>query len=203
MTHLTGIDHLLSQPGSDEPRLAGALLETYGQTIFQLCLSILGDRDEAKDATQETLLAALGHRQQYHPGTNLRAWLCTIAVNHCRGQLRKRQAQQTLLRAWQGVQSLIGHPPSPEAALVQQETQAQLWAAVNRLDEKHRLPVVLHYVHDFPTAEVAKILGLSLGTVHSRLHYAYQQLQGALARQGSTPAEMSQALTPGPHEVSL
>jgi RNA polymerase sigma-70 factor (ECF subfamily) len=60
--------------------------------------------------------------------------------------------------------------------VIRDETQAQLWAAVDDLDEKHRLPVILFYVHELSVPEISVILGVNSGTVHSRLHYARKQL---------------------------
>jgi RNA polymerase sigma-70 factor (ECF subfamily) len=60
---------------------------------------------------------------------------------------------------------------------VQREANRQLWQAVDDLDDKHRLVVILRYVHDLSTAEIADALDISQGTVHSRLFYARRQLQ--------------------------
>jgi RNA polymerase sigma-70 factor (ECF subfamily) len=55
-----------------------------------------------------------------------------------------------------------------------------VWRAVQDLGEKHRLPVILRYYHDLPVAEIAGVLGISEGTVHSRLSIARDRLRGAL-----------------------
>jgi RNA polymerase sigma-70 factor (ECF subfamily) len=76
---------------------------------------------------------------------------------------------------------LLKNPPiSPEQTTIQNETDQAIWKAVSGLDEKHRLPVVLHYVHELNVPEIAKILHLSQGTVTSRLHYARKQLHAQL-----------------------
>ena len=65
---------------------------------------------------------------------------------------------------------------SPEEAAAQNEAHRQLWQAVDSLDEKHRLPVILRYVHELTVAEIAASLGTNEGTIHSRLHYARKAL---------------------------
>ena len=60
---------------------------------------------------------------------------------------------------------------------MQREADRQLWQAVDALDDKHRLVVILRYVHELSTAEIAAALDISQGTVHSRLFYARQRLQ--------------------------
>jgi RNA polymerase sigma factor (sigma-70 family) len=101
-------------------------------------------------------------------------------VNACRGRLRKRKARQALATALQSLHLARPAQPSPEALAVQREADRQLWQAVDSLDDKHRLVVIMRYVHELSTAEIATALNISQGTVHSRLFYARQQLQQGL-----------------------
>ena len=55
-----------------------------------------------------------------------------------------------------------------------------LWSAVNALDEKHRLPVLLRYANGYAVREIAAMLRIPEGTVHSRLHHACRKLAAAL-----------------------
>jgi RNA polymerase sigma factor (sigma-70 family) len=93
--------------------------------------------------------------------------------------MRKRKARQTLYNTLQNLH-LLQRQPLPEDTYLQTESHDQLWSAVSQLDEKHRLPVILRYAHGLPAAEIAQILDLSEGTVHSRLHYARKKLLGDL-----------------------
>jgi RNA polymerase sigma-70 factor (ECF subfamily) len=71
---------------------------------------------------------------------------------------------------------------SPEHAVETAERDHDLWAAVDSLDDKHRLVIALRYVHELPVAEIAQVLEINEGTVHSRLHYARRQLARQLRR---------------------
>lgn len=155
------------------------LVQEHRAYIHRLCLSILNDSDEAEDITQETFVAALTGINQFRGEAHIRTWLSAIAINLCRDTLRRRKSRQTLHTVLQGLH-LLNPSPQPEETYLQNETHTQLWDAVNALDEKHRLPVILHYAHNLPTPEIAQILGLSEGTVYSRLHYARKQLLGGL-----------------------
>lgn len=184
----SSIDQLLrSHPVGDlgaEECVIEQMMAQYADPVYQLTLSILDDVEEAKDATQETFLAAANHLGSYQTGTNFRAWLFTIAVNHCRGLLRKRKVQRLLAGALQAAYRLAARPAGPEEAVLQNEARSELQAALERLDEKHRLPVILHYIHDLSTQEAADILGISLDTVHSRLYHARRKLHHDLSRRG-------------------
>ena len=159
-----------------------ALVRDYRAYIFNLCLSILNDESEAEDITQETFVAALLGLKNFRGDSNIRTWLSAIAINLCRDLMRKHKARRTLHNALQNLHLINGKPPVPEETFLQTESHHHLWAAVNRLDDKHRLPVLLRYAHNLPAAEIAQILDLAEGTIHSRLHYARKMLQGDLQR---------------------
>lgn len=156
------------------------LMQAYYAYIHRLARSILNDAAEADDAAQETFIAASrsldGFRRQASP----RTWLTSIAVNQCRGRLRKRKVRQGLLNTLYSLHLLRPPVVNPEGQAVQSEADRRLWQAVDQLDEKHRLPVVLRYVHELSVPEIAAALDLNEGTVHSRLHYARKSLQAAL-----------------------
>ena len=154
-----------------------SLVTTHYAYAHRLALSILDDPDEAEDAVQEAFIAASRSLGSFRGQSEIKTWLTSIVLNACRGRLRKRKARQGLARALQSLH--LARPPqiSPETLAVQREADRQLWQAVDDLDDKHRLVVILRYVHELSTAEIATALDISQGTVHSRLFYARRQLQ--------------------------
>ncbi len=60
------------------------------------------------------------------------------------------------------------------------ESDAELWNAIRALDDKHRIPVVLRYYHDLPIADIATMLNIPPGTIHSRLNHAREKLRALL-----------------------
>jgi RNA polymerase sigma-70 factor (ECF subfamily) len=67
-----------------------------------------------------------------------------------------------------------------EERAIQDETEEGVWRAIHGMDEKHRIPIVLRYYHDLSVAEIAVILQIPEGTVHSRLNTARRQLHAVL-----------------------
>lgn len=151
--------------------------------MYRLCLSILGDSEDAADATQEAFIAALKALASYRGESAFQTWLLAIAINTSRGHLRQRKRQANLkqsvtdetMRQDQSRQSLEGQ-------VMQSQHNEAVWRAVSGLDEKHRLPIVLRYYHDLSTQEIADTLGINVGTVHSRLSNARNRLLGELKR---------------------
>ena len=145
--------------------------------IRRLAYSILDDLHEADDAAQETFIAASRASESYRGQASPKTWLASIAVNICRGRLRKRRIRQKLQSVLEGLHLVTAYELGPEKATLQNEADLYVWQAVDSLDEKHRLAVILRYVHDLTTSEIAAVLGTSEGTVYSRLHYARQRLK--------------------------
>lgn len=143
---------------------------------------MLDEAADAEDATQESFIAALKALKSYRGDSAFQTWLISIALNVCRSLLRQRK-RRTQLGATLADPALAGEgAPAPELQAVKSESSQALWVALNKLDEKHRLPIYLRYYHELSTAEIAKVLGINQGTVHSRLSIARSQLAGDLKR---------------------
>jgi RNA polymerase sigma-70 factor (ECF subfamily) len=162
---------------------AEVIVREYYPYLYRLTYSIVRDPAEADDLAQETLFTAFKKLGQFQPGSNFRAWLSTIAVNKSRDRLRRRRSRRRLQQTLQALASFIRTTPSPEEVLVNKERNEALWTAVDALGEKHRLPLILRYVHNLPVREIAEILQVKEGTIYSRLHYANEKLARQLQLQ--------------------
>jgi len=157
-----------------------SVVAAYHASIRRLAFSILDDRAEADDAAQETFIAASRAGEGFRGEANLKTWLTAIAVNICRGRLRKRKVRQRLQSVLQRLHLDGGGDPTPEVAALRNEADLRIWQAVDKLDESHRLVIILRYVHELSAEEIAAVLRTSAGTVYSRLHYARQKLKARL-----------------------
>jgi len=160
----------------NDPALAAMLVTNHYAGIHRLALAILGDEAEADDAAQETFVRALRGWDGFAPGSNLKGWLATITIRLCRDRLRRRQTRERLRRILEGVHLASPKAPSPEEALIDGEGRQALWTAVQKLNEKHRLVVILRFANGLTVREIAAALEVPEGTVHSRLHHAIKQL---------------------------
>ncbi len=182
-TRMADIDEFLRRAARDEAArmdsvVCERLMLAYYDFVVHLACSFLGDSDEAEDAAQETFLQATLHIGQYECGTNLKSWIAKITINTCRMRYRKQKARRRL----EDFLKRITHPmtftqPSAEDRAITGEQRRLLQQAVDSLDEKHRLPVLLRYVHGLTVPEIAQALSEKEGTIHSRLHYAHRKLR--------------------------
>lgn len=179
---------LIERCRAGEAGAAEALVRAHQAEVFRLALSILDDAAEAEEAAQDALVAALNALDTYRGEAAFSTWLYRITVNECRGRLRKRRTRERLTGVLQALFLVQREPePCPEEAAARNERDAALWQAINALDEKHRLPLVLHYYLERPATEIAQILSISEGTVHSRLHTARQRIRAYLRLRNHEP----------------
>ena len=155
------------------------LLQTYQQDVYRLALSILDSPDDADDATQETFLSALRALDSFRGNASFKTWLFSIAINLCRSRLRRLRSRKKGIAILQNLY-LLRTPEHPEETALQNEADTNLWGAVRALDEKHRIPVILRYYHDMQVTEIAEVLSVPIGTVHSRLNHAREKLRNLL-----------------------
>jgi RNA polymerase sigma-70 factor (ECF subfamily) len=182
--HQSGIDELLRRRHPSDPYVIEEMVRAYRIQVYRLALSILDHPDEADDATQDALIRAATYLNRYQVGTNFRAWIFTIAVNTCRGYLRKKAARANLNKILISLGSLVSRPVNPEAKVVHNETRTHLWDLVEKLPEKQRLAVILHLAHGLSVTEVAQILKIKPKTVYSRLYKSYRNLRRQLQLSG-------------------
>lgn len=173
--------HLIERCRVGDSSAIEHFVQTYQQDIYRLALSILDDSAEAEDATQDSLVAALRSLDSFRGASSLTTWLYSITINICRTRLQGHKRRKGLIKVLGGVLQLYkSRQNSVEERAVQDESEEGLWRAIHGMDEKHRIPVVLRYYHDLSVAEIAAILQIPEGTVHSRLNTARRQLHQVL-----------------------
>jgi len=132
---------------------------SYQRLVIQL-YAITGDLADAQDVVQEAFVQVLASPHRFRQVDNPEAWLRTVAVNLARTRYRRRRILDRLLRRVS--------EPTPMVPGTSPEHIA-LMTAVRNLPMGQRLAVALHYLADQPVDQVARTLGVSVGTVKSRL----------------------------------
>jgi RNA polymerase sigma-70 factor (ECF subfamily) len=172
---------LVAQCRAGDRQAMERLVHDYQAVLFRLAVSILDDPQDAEEATQDALLTALRALDDFRGEATLNTWLYAITVNLCRNRLRSRRrraAMQAVFQTWQHQKQEAS--PMIEPTVLENESNHRVLQAVRDLDEKHRLPVILRYYHDCSIDEIAQILDIPPGTVHSRLNKARQRLKAEL-----------------------
>ncbi len=166
------------------------LVNRHMPLVYRLCLKLLRDRERAADATQEVFLRALGALGTFDRSRSFRAWICAIAWNHARDQLRRDQLRSALpLRpAGQDADSdgrgffepADREDNSPASRFESKERSLLVEEALRRLEPSQRALVILCDLEGLSYGELAELSGCRLGTVKSRIHRARTELKNAL-----------------------
>lgn len=141
----------------------------YHRPLFNLAARLLGNRDEALDATQNAFLKAYEHLHSFDTGQRFFSWMYQIARNECLNVIRTRRPAVRL----------PGHleaPGAPDSALDHQEQQALVQAALLRLTDEQREVILLRHFTELSYEEIAAAAGVPVKTVKSRLYTARQRL---------------------------
>ena len=179
MTGAPGDAELLARVLEGDHTAFDQIMRHHEDRVFSVCLRIMGDRELALDATQETFLTAFRKAAQFEGKAALGTWLYRIAVNACYDMLRRQQRRRT--------EPLPEHvDPVDRAAEDQVDAAAlrpEIHAALAVLSAEFRAAIVLSDIEGLSLPEVADALGVPVGTVKSRVFRARRILAQQLGNQ--------------------
>jgi RNA polymerase sigma-70 factor (ECF subfamily) len=145
------------------------LAERIAGPVFGLCLAMLGNADDAKDASQETLLRALEKMDKLREPERSRSWILSIARNLCIDRLERRKGEARPVREFE-----------EEAHRIPNDHR-DIHEALARLPEKYRLPLVLYYFDGRSTENIAEAFEMSRAGVLTRLSRGRRELRRLLS----------------------
>ena len=146
----------------------------YADRFLAVARRILRDLDLAEDATQQALLTIWRDLPQLRDPARFDAWSYRLLLRACYAEGRKE-------RRWApNLHLLPADEPITASGIDSVVDRDQLERGFRRLSLDHRTVVVLRHYLDLPTDRVAEILGVPIGTVHSRLHHAMRGMRAAL-----------------------
>lgn len=163
------------------------LVRKYRERLYAVIYNLTSNREDAADITQEAFIKAFTSINRFQGKSAFYTWLYRIGVNTALSQLKRNRFRRFFSleniqengSSEQVLETLAAKHKSEKGALLN-ELQEKLNEALQKLSPKHRTVVVLFEIEGFSHQEIADIMGCSVGTVRSRLHYAKQQLQADL-----------------------
>ncbi len=145
------------------------LVERYQRVLYTVALRMLGNRDDAKDATQTAFVRAYERLASFDEQYRFFSWIYRILVNECLNVIRGRRPEDELT-------PVLATSGGPFESAVSRERQAQVQAALLQLTPEYRAVVVLRHFAGLSYDEMADALGVPAKTVKSRLYSARQRL---------------------------
>jgi RNA polymerase sigma-70 factor (ECF subfamily) len=162
----------------------GEIVHRWERRIFALAYGILGREEDARDATQETFLAAFRNLRGFRGEAKVSSWLHRIAVNQCISRQRRAKVRSESALEDENETTSFATPVShsPVHLVEGQQQTAAVRRAINSLPIELRQVVVMKEFEELTFREIADALDLPLSTVKSRLYTALKQLQMRLQK---------------------
>lgn len=158
----------------------------YRQKAYRVAYRFLGNDADALDAVADSLVKVIGAAPTFRGESSVRTWYYRILVNSAL-DIRRKRRRLLSIDALGGEedegassQMAVSREEDPEAAAERQELGEKVREAIGALDDKHRAVFVLSAIEGLSYKEMAETLGISIGTVMSRLFYARKYLQKSL-----------------------
>src|SRR6266576_6379149 len=192
MESVTNDEQMVERALSGDPEAFGEIVRLWERRIFALAFGMLGREEDARDATQETFLAAFRNLRGFRGEAKVSSWLHRIAVNQCiTRQRRAKVRNEAALEDEQERDAAKFSAPvsfSPARTVESRQITEAVRCAVNSLPVDLRQIVVMKEFEELTFREIADTLDLPLSTVKSRLYTAMKQLQMRLQKFGSEAA---------------
>jgi RNA polymerase sigma-70 factor (ECF subfamily) len=192
METVTSDEQVVERALSGDAEAFGEIVSRWQRRIFALAYGMLGREDDARDATQETFLAAFRNLRSFRGDAKVSSWLHRIAVNQCitRQRRAKVRGETTLEDETEADGASYSAPAheSPAHSAESRERNDTVRRAVRALPAELRQVVVMKEFEELTFQEIAEALDLPLSTVKSRLYTALRQLQMRLKHMASEVA---------------
>ena len=158
---------LMQLIASEKDRKAWAILyDRHHARLFSYFIRLLkGDKSRAEDALHEVFLKIFEKAWQYNPAYAVSTWIFTVGNNHLRTEWKKENKFQEDIDTIEFVSTQISPEESTSKAMIKEQINSLL----DRVSIEHKQTYVLRYQQGFSTKEVAEVLGISEGTIKSRL----------------------------------
>jgi RNA polymerase sigma-70 factor, ECF subfamily len=188
METVTTDEQMVERALSGDPEAFGEIVRRWERRIFALAFGMLGREEDARDATQETFLAAFRNLRGFRGEAKVSSWLHRIAVNQCiTRQRRAKVRSETALEDEAEKNAAVFALPadvSPARVAEHQEVSSAVRKAVGGLPAELRQVVVMKEFEELTFQEISDALEVPLSTVKSRLYTALRQLQMRLQKFG-------------------
>jgi RNA polymerase sigma-70 factor (ECF subfamily) len=175
----------VAQSGSFE-----AAYERYGGRVLNLAWRMTGNEEVARDLAQEVWLKVYQHLGEFEARSDVFTWIHRITVNHVLNHLKRERRVRwrrildrpigEVLREDEVAPEMEHAAPRADQTMEADERARRVWEAIQSLQPKYRVPLVLHHYEEMSYQQVADTMQLSLSAVEARIHRARKQLIRAL-----------------------
>jgi len=178
------LESVLERAQGHDADALGEIHHRYVRRVFGLCRYMLDSRESAEDATSEVFLKLQRSIESYDGSIPFPRWLLRVAGNQCIDVLRRRRRERQVIVDVEDGAAVIeatSSESSPLGAVIRLAEKAQVQAAIGRLPENYRVPLVMRYYTELSYDEIGQQLGLQKSNVAALIFRAKQELRRKLA----------------------
>jgi len=167
------MDNTSVRPADDIERI----IDSYGNMLFRIALTTIGNASDAEDAVQETFIKYIDKNMSFESPEHEKAWLVRVLINKCRDVLRYRSRHQET-----DIDELSEYLSTDESENDRAKNSG-IFEALMQVPEKFRTIMVLHYVEEYCVKEIARMTHLTVSTVKMRLQKGRKLLEEIYRRE--------------------
>lgn len=157
------------------------LYEQFASGVYHLCYSLLLNRQDAEDVTQDSFVYAFKNLHRFDSQrASFKTWLYTIAVSRCRNMYRRKRFPTLDLSQLLNFEASAPKSETPEAVIAQHDAKDAIEDALASLTPRLREAIALRYGQGLTYREMAAIMGCPQKTAESRVRLAHEALRGML-----------------------
>lgn len=179
---------LIRRAGQGDEDAFEQLVNAYEKPVYNLCLRMCGDRDEAFDLSQDTFIKAWHAISMFHGESKFKTWLMRIASNTCIDHLRKKKRQNVITMTDLDREDedkplerqIADYSTDPAVLAEKTQDHEAVREAMNRLPDQDRLILSMRAIEDMSYQEIGDALQLQPGTVKSRISRAREKIRRSL-----------------------
>jgi RNA polymerase sigma-70 factor (ECF subfamily) len=163
----------------------GVLVERHQTRVYNVALRVLGNAEDARDATQDAFLSALRKLGSFRGDAAFTTWMHRVTVNACYDLLRKQRRQPLLRLATEEGEPVPETGPAQPDHADASAGSIDAARALAQIPDEFRFALVLADLQDLPYDQIARILDVPVGTVKSRVHRGRIALARAMGLEGA------------------
>jgi RNA polymerase sigma factor (sigma-70 family) len=157
------------------------LVRRHYKLVFSFLYRMIGDKELAKDLTQETFIKVMKNLSKYKPTSDFKSWLLTVAANNAKDYL-KSKAHRENRNTYEVIESEMRITNSVSSIFEKNEKRKEIRKALLGLPDFQREAILLKYYNEMKISEIASITNSSVPTVKSRLRQGLEKLKLQLTR---------------------
>lgn len=165
----------MDKTGTRDEKFMRYAMAAHGSSAYLVALAQTRSEHDAQDVAQDVFCRLLTSDTNFSNDEHLCAWLLRVAINRCR-ELRRTPWRRHVDALDERAELLPSPGAETEDVALAELRSDPVWQALRRLPDKLREVALLHYVEEYSTEEIARVVGCAPATVRTRLHRARKQM---------------------------